>query len=688
MDIAVIGMAGRFPLSDSVNEFYKNLRSGKHCVRDLSSKRKIDTSIPNLDYQPMGFLEDIDKFDHEFFKISRREAEFMNPQQRLIMEVVYNLVEDAGYSPAELNATATNIYMSNSEFEYHNLSGTVDATSITGNSPSTAAGRVSRFFDLRGSSVNVDTGCSSSLVAVHLACRDLSTGESDAAIICGCSINIFPALKKMEIDTGITASDGRVKAFAKDADGTISGEAVVAIMIKPLDHAIRDQDHIYAVIKGSAVNHNGSRASFLTAPSSIAQAEVIRKAWQNAHVSNVEDISYIEAHGTGTKIGDPIEVEGLRLAFREYTAARQFCAISSVKTNVGHTDKAAGLTGFVKAVLALANKINFASLNFDEPNPLIDFEASPLYVNTKAAEWKVSHGQIRYAGVSSFGISGTNAHVVLCKTTESPADITISEAMPFIISGKTRQALRRNIGATVTFLKENPDTHLASLSFTLNNGRHHHEFRWGMISDNLIGLIESMEDVLATGADESIQRALPANVVLLQNGEKNDVEKLEVISALLNEMGVQFATERRGESYGQEKVVFVDTFTGNKLALLVDLATSGVNVHWRSYYKEYHNARRISLPGYQFEKVRCWLREPGIAGESQVNDWLYTTTWKKTGIGPKVSANRTILIFLNTNAFSDELLTHLRESNPVINVILSDRYAQIDDYTYSIDVED
>jgi 3-oxoacyl-(acyl-carrier-protein) synthase/acyl carrier protein len=621
MDIAVIGMAGRFPLSDSIDEFYKNLRSGKQGVRELSPKRKMDTSIPNLEYQAMGFLEDIDKFDHEFFKISRKEADFMNPQQRLIMEVVYHLVEDAGYSPIDLSASATSVYISNSEFEYQNFSNTVDATSITGNSPSTAAGRISRFFDLRGSSVNVDTGCSSSLVAIHLACREIQTGEADAAIVCGCSINIFPALKRMEVDTGITAPDGRVKAFARDADGTISGEAVVAVMIKPLEQAFRDKDHVYAVIKGSAVNHNGGRASFLTAPSSIGQAEVIRKAWSNASIKDVEEISYIETHGTGTKIGDPIEAEGLRLAFSSYTDAKKFCAISSVKTNVGHTDKAAGLTGFVKAVLAIKNKVQFASLNFDEPNPLIDFETSPLYVSTATSAWKVRDGFNRYAGVSSFGISGTNAHVVLCEAMDPAREKTGLEPMPFLITAKTRQALRRNMKELATFLKENSDVHLPSLSFTLNLGREHHDYRWGTIESNVDDLIVSVENALAANVDESVQRQV-------------------------------------------------------------------TNINCDFEYKDHYHARRISLPGYQFEKIRCWLREPGVIKESQVADWLYTATWVRNEVGKRTLSTRSILIFGNGGPFFDELVNRLKVSNSITTVTLSDRYEEIDRGNFLIDVSD
>lgn len=280
--------------------------------------------------------------------------------------------------------------------------------SVQGNLSPIIASRISYLLDLRGPSMVVNTLCSSSLVALHLGCQSLKkNGECSMALIGGVQINLIPI---RQVEVGIESSSKRTRTFDHQSDGTGAGEGVIAFLLKPLEKAMKDEDNIYAVIKGSAYNQDGASAG-LTAPNPAAQEDVIIKAWQEAGL-DPETISYIEAHGTGTRLGDPIEIDGIKRAFRRYTDKRQFCAIGSVKSNIGHLDASAGLAGLLKAVLALQKGKIPPTINFERPNKMIAFHKSPVYVNTKLREWETD-GFPRRCGVSSFGFSGTNCHVIL-----------------------------------------------------------------------------------------------------------------------------------------------------------------------------------------------------------------------------------------------------------------------------------
>jgi acyl transferase domain-containing protein/acyl carrier protein len=488
-DIAIIGLAGRFPEASDYLEFYKNLRSGKDSVKPMSQERVKNSGSYDKDYQHGGYMENIGFFDHDFFNISFGEAIHMAPEQRILLEVVQEAIEDSGYHPDNFNGSKTSLFVSDTDLDYYKLAKEFDPTLYTGNISSIIAGRISRFFNLRGAAAMVDTACSSSLMAIHLACNDLLTGNSDYAFACGCKLALFPLEKKDIIDIGISSPTGKARAFSDNADGTIGGEGFGCVILKLLDKAIEDKDNIHAVIKATAANQDGKLSGSLTAPDSIAQSEVIVECWKKAGIEP-DQISYIETHGTGTKLGDPIEVGGIDLAFRKFTEKKNFCAISSVKTNIGHADSAAGIASLIKAVLSIKYAELFPSLHYDKPNSLIPFEGSSVYVNKTLTPWPVTHKRI--AGVSSFGLMGTNCHAVL---EEAPAIDSKTAGGPRLItlSAKNPASLEENIKTLRDYLIKE-DASLANISYTLTHGRRHHNYRYAFVAsdkEEMLGLLSA-----------------------------------------------------------------------------------------------------------------------------------------------------------------------------------------------------
>ena len=371
-DIAVIGLACKIAASETSEEYWNLLKNGVDSIREFPYQRKKygddfcqhQSRYAREDgYHEGGFLENVDMFDQDFFHISPMEATLMSPDQRMFLEVAWSAIEDAGYGGDKLKGSNTGIFLGYSSDFGVSYKEFIDALNpematyaISGNLHSIISSRLSYLLDLKGPCINIDTACSSTLVAIHTAVKSLRNGECKIAIAGASKIDNLPlkSIKKKEDELGITSSDGRTRAFDYKSEGTGLGEGVGAIILKPLDQAIKDHDHIYAVIKGSGINHDGTSAN-LTSPNAKAQEEVIIKAWQDAKV-NPETISYIEAHGTGTKLGDPIEIMGITKAFRRYTNRNQFCAIGSVKSNIGHLDHAAGIAGMIKVILSLQNK--------------------------------------------------------------------------------------------------------------------------------------------------------------------------------------------------------------------------------------------------------------------------------------------------------------------------------------------
>lgn len=503
-DIAVIGMAARLPEADDIQQFLRNLREGRDSVRELTDDRIKRTSLdPSGDYQLSGFLDDIDTFDHAFFGISKGEAQTMAPEHRLLLQVAYQAFENAGYAPGSLDGVRGSVYVADTHVEYGELVLNPEPINRMGTHVSAMAGRLSRFFGLHGPATMIDSACSSSLFAVHQAVNDLLLGDSELAMVCGASINVLADHKTGDLDIGIRSADGKARAFSADAAGTGSGEAVAVVLLKPLDAALRDGDLVHAVIKATAANNDSSRSGTLTAPDSNAQAEVIEWAWRKAGIDPTT-ISFVEAHGTGTPLGDPIEIEGLDLAFGRVTDRKRFVALSTAKSNVGHTWSVSGLTGLIKTVLSLRTRQLFPSLHAAELNPLIDFANSAVSVTRELTPWEPDAG-IRRAGVSSFGVIGTNVHAIL-EEAPGPSGSSAGEARKargsgdtYVIplSAKSPTALEANAAALCRWIEGRPELALADIERTLTAGRDHHPYRIAPAVDSLAGLADALATATA-----------------------------------------------------------------------------------------------------------------------------------------------------------------------------------------------
>ncbi len=434
--VAVTGMAGRFPGADDLDAFWENLAAGRG-VRTARHRRGVlaaggdprDLDDPSL-IRLASVVEGIDRFDSGFFGYSPAEAAVVDPQQRLLLETAYHALEDAGCLGGDRTGEAFGVYAGAGDSRYYpahvypRFAGQPGSVALvhaaTANSLGTLATRLSYELGLTGPSVSLQTACSTALVAVHTACQDLLDHRCDTALAAAVSLNPSAVLGYRHVPDGPFSPDGHCRAFAADAAGTSSGDGVGAVVLKRLEDALADGDRVRAVIRGSAVNNDGRRKVGFSAPSAAGQTEVILAAQAQAEV-DAGTIGLIEAHGTATKLGDPIEVSALTEAFRHSTRRTGFCALGSVKTNIGHLGAAAGIAGLIKAVLALEHRQIPPSLHFDRPNPLIDFDASPFRVPTALEEWPAP-GHPRRAAVSAFGIGGTNAHVVLEEAPPTASD--------------------------------------------------------------------------------------------------------------------------------------------------------------------------------------------------------------------------------------------------------------------------
>lgn len=480
--IALIGLAGRFPKARDVDQFWTNLCDGVEGISFFSDDELEAAGIdfprgdPNC-VKARGVLEQADGFDAAFFGMNPREAEVTDPQHRVFLECAWAALENAGYAPGTCDSPiGVFAGMSMSTYLSHNLLTRPDVLAqlnehqlMLGNDKDFLPTRVSYKLNLRGPSVNIQTACSTSLVAVCVACQNLLAYECDLALAGAVSLGFPQKRAYLHQPGGIASPDGHCRAFDAKAAGTVPGEGVGIVVLKRLADALADHDTVYAVIRGFAMNNDGSAKVGYTAPSVEGQAEVIAAALGMADVAP-DTIGYVETHGTGTPLGDPIEIEGLTTAFRAGTDQKQFCAIGSVKTNIGHLDVAAGVAGLIKTALALHHKQLPASLHFEAPNPKIDFSASPFFVNSRLADWKRATAP-RRAGVSSFGIGGTNAHVVLEETPPPQSAETSRPVQLLLLSAKSAPALDQAAANLAKHLERTPGVPLADAAYTLQVGR-------------------------------------------------------------------------------------------------------------------------------------------------------------------------------------------------------------------------
>lgn len=511
VEIAIVGMAGRFPGAPDVDALWRNVRDGVESVttlgdEDLRARGVSAAALAEPGYVKKGILlEDIDRFDADFFGYLPREAERIDPQQRLFLEAAWHAMEHAGYGGGT-GAAMVGVYAGSGPSLYllqHLLPSTnlrdSDIASLlsllNGSDLDSLVTRVAYKLDLRGPAVAVQTACSTSLAAVHLACRGLLNHEADMALAGGVWINVLQGSGYHYQPGAILSPDGHCRAFDAKAGGTMIGSGVGVVVLKRLNEAIADGDTIHAVIKGSAMNNDGAAKVGYTAPSVDGQAAVILAAQAMADVS-ADTIGYVEAHGTGTTLGDPIEIAALTQAFRGGTDRKGHCAIGSVKTNVGHLDAAAGVTGLIKTVMALKHRTLPPSLNFDDPNPQIDFSGSPFYVNTEAKDWPAAPTP-RRAGVSSFGMGGTNVHLVLEEAPQASEGVTQQNdagasgggMQALMLSARSAAALEAANRELAWYLERHPGPGLADVAHTLRVGRKHFGHR-------AVALVRNREDAV------------------------------------------------------------------------------------------------------------------------------------------------------------------------------------------------
>ena len=624
-DVAIIGIALRMPGADRLETMWEDLLQGKCHISSFPSARERDvdnllddSAIPKEQrkYGLASYLDRVDLFDHDFFSIAPTEATMMDPHQRIFYEVAHEAIEDAGYGGKRLYGSATGVYLAFNSKKGRNYEDLIayagydeDELTFSGNIPTIAAGRIAYQFDLSGPNMLVDTACSSSLVAVHAACQALRAGECDMAIAGGITLNLAPfdIFRKQ----GIESDDGMTRAFDDSSTGTGTGEGVIAIFLKPLYQAVADRNHIYCTIKGSFVNHDG-HSNGLTAPNPRAQGKLLEQAWRNARVSP-DSIGYIEAHGTGTALGDPIEIQAIKEAFERHTSKKQFCGVGSLKTNYGHLDVTAGLAGLVKAVLALRNKVIPPSLFFEFPNRNIDFIDAPVFVCDKALPWQTEDGAPRRAGVSSFGISGTNCHVVLEEypgegSSKAEQNGYTHGAQVFALSANSASAL----GNLVTRYLDDWETlstlRLEDICFTANVGRAHHSIRLAIIADRLEELYSSLLSIDQNGLEEDRSRR-----IYVRKRNKPSLHSVQEqyrlpVHDLLKAIG--------------ETGAGVDNY--EKLCVYY---CQGASIDWsRLFQRSSHNT--VRLPTYPYAPTRCWPKG-GTQQATESNLPFYSIVWRQ-----------------------------------------------------------
>ncbi|NVD98021.1 non-ribosomal peptide synthetase [Massilia sp. BJB1822] len=586
-DVAIIGLSGRYPQADDVNQFWENLLAERNCISEIPAERWDSAKVydarrnqPGKSYSKWaGLLNDVASFDHLFFNITPREAQMISPQERLFLQEVHASIEDAGYTAAGLCPSKKVGVFVGVTHEYY----------ATGSRFWSIANRASYLFNFQGPSMAVDTACSSSLTAVHLAIESLRCGSSDVAVAGGVNLILAPGHMADLSELTLLSGGDKCKAFAADGDGFVDGEAVGALVLKPLQKAIADGDHIYGVIKGSAVNSGGKTNGFLV-PGPNAQARLVQDALERAGI-DARSVSYLEAQGTGSNLGDPIEIAGLSKAFRNWTGDRQFCAIGTAKSNVGHCESASGIVGISKVLMQMKHATLVPSLHATELNPQINFAASPFVLQQAKAPWarpvlEIDGQQREYpriAGVSSFGAGGSNAHVVIEEYIAPAREEAHSGPALVLLSARDEEGLLRQahrLLAAIAPERGDAVPALADLAFTLQAGREAMEERLALIADSINDLREKLQ-AFADGqsAPDGIYRGQAKRSPLAALADDEDMN--HTVQAWI----------AKGK-YGK----------------LLDLWVKGFSFDWNSLYSAEGSGkpRRISLPTYPFARHRFW----------------------------------------------------------------------------------
>ena len=603
-EVAIVGISGVMPQCDDLDEFWNRLSNNESMITEIPADRwdwkefygDPYTEINKTKSKWGGFMKNIRSFDANFFNISPREAEYLDPQHRMVMEDVWKAIEDSGHKASEFSGTDTGVFTAISSMDYSYLIGDkqkdVQAQTTTGNAHIMLPNRISYFLNTHGVSEIVDTACSSSLTAVYHAVNAIQRHECSSAIVSAVNIIISPVAYLSFSKSGMLSVDGKARTFDKKAAGYVRGEGVGTVILKPLSKAVEDGDHIYGVIKNICVNHGG-RASSLTAPNPRAQADLIRRAWSRSNI-DFENVSYIEAHGTATPLGDPIEINGLKKAFaqmysdagKEMPETKQ-CGIGAVKTNIGHLESAAGMAGLFKVLLSMKHGMIPANISFEELNSNIDLDGTPFYLINENVSWepvdKDGNRIKRIAGISSFGFGGSNAHMVVeeyVDDTDAPAEEAAEQLI--VLSAKNADRLRERAEDLREYIRSSANKdRLSDIAFTLVSGREDMQERLAFTAVSSEQIIERLEDYLTGSKNESIHTG---------NVNKAKMDLKDITTGKVGEELTRILIKER------------------ELDKIANLWVNGVKLDLRGLFGEQSTYRRLALPVYRFAKDEFWIR--------------------------------------------------------------------------------
>jgi 3-oxoacyl-[acyl-carrier-protein] synthase II len=649
--IAVVGMDCRFPGANNPDEFWQLLQAGKDAITSVPDDRwnnrdcHLGTNIPEKTYTTYGgFVPHLKEFDPSFFRIAPKEAVSIDPQQRLLLEVSWSALENAAISADQVQGSQTGVFIGIAAVDYwHQLlsrhNAEIDAYLTTGNTHSLASGRISHFFNFTGSSISLDTACSSSLVAVHLAIKSLRDRECNMALAGGVNRLISPKISLNFAQAKMLSPDGRCKTFDESANGFVRSEGCGIVVLKRLSDAIADRDNIRAILLGSASNQDG-RTSSITTPSSLSQQAVIKQALVNSKVE-ASQVSYLETHGTGTSLGDAIELEALSQVFKD----NQELILGAVKTNIGHLESASGIASLIKTVLALENQAISANLHLKQPNSKVDWQKLPFKLPEQAISWHQT-AKPRIAGVSSFGFSGTNAHLIvqeadsLVENDGEMGSLGNREVLKdtashigklgdrekdlhlFTLSAKSNKALHQLASSYLEYIQSHPHLLIADICYTVNLGRSHFNHRLAMSVTSVGDLQTKLAQYLAQEITSNLWQGkinLNQNVKLALIFQPANPELKELIESIIDSSIVtenltniywEISVQKTLDSE-QENIIYspINEQLNNQQILINGLAQLyilGVKINWQTLGTN-SGGKKITLPTYPFQRSIYWL---------------------------------------------------------------------------------
>ena len=676
--IAIVGMSGRFPDAENVQEFWENLKNGRNSVREVPDDRGWNINdyfdprpqTPGKTYSKWGgFLTDIDKFDSLFFKISPRDAELMDPSERLFIQEAWKAIEDAGYNPRNISGKPWGVFACAKGDYSITIQNQIESYYLPTDSYS--ATRLSYLLNLVGPAMTIDTACSSTLSVVVEACKSLILGECEAAIVGGGGVYTTPNILIGSSQSLLFSPDGQCYTFDERANGTVVAEAIGAVVLKRLDKAVEDNDHVYGVIRGWGVNQDG-KTNGITAPSGRAQSKLQTGIYEKFDI-NPENITMFEAHGTGTQLGDAIEYQALTDTFRKFTKNKKYCALGSLKTNIGHAFFGSGIAGLIKVLLSIKNTSIPPSLNYDNASPKMDVENSPFFINTTLKKWETKLGQPCCAAINAFGATGTNAHLVIEEYISTERNYTaVNNSEIIVLSAKQEDRLKEYANALLTAIEKEgyTDEDLADMAYTLQIGRENMAIRLAMVVTSVDELKEKLKAYL--------------------KGEIDD-ESIYSSQAIQNKEG---AALRLAQKEIQESI---EQWLGfSKPYKLLNLWVRGAKIDWEKLYGN-NTQKKMSLPTYPFAKERCWIKEKvgtrkkendvqnfqtdsALGKEMPVLDkrnakepyelMMFTEDWEEVPLNDfRVSELKTIVCFLS-DAENQKLVTEqLKSRNQEVHVI-------------------